>query len=406
MLTAGAFAQFDNTTNLASNDTMSSNTTGTTSTAATDTNQTIDQLAQQISKNGAEGGAVKQVLAQIAMQVDTAGGDSSQVINQLAKQVSEDKSSLTSQAIIQLAKQSSANTGNTDQAITQIAQQISSANDSDVTQKIVQVAIQVAANDVNINQRIDQTAKQAVENNATAQQEVKQLIQQIALWTANQGGDVAQTVDLVDRIVIITGENCVAALHEMKTNTASDVNIITPQIEQKITLVSKQIAIQNVEVNEVNVKQIITQIAIQIANGGGNASQAITQIANQVALEGQGGHVKQFIKQLAIQQAAGNSNVNQTITQIANQTVSGSNNNVVQVIIQIAQQQTATTQNTVPAQNTTTSGKTDLEKSQADNGLDGNNSAKLGESGQGTVMEDKSETNSTDDGSESSNDTG
>jgi hypothetical protein len=224
------------------------------------------------------------------------------------------------------------------------------------------------------------------------------LIQQIALQTANQGGNVAQTVDLVNRIVAITGENCVAALHEMKTNTASDVNIITPQIEQKITQVSKQIVVQNVEVNEINIKQVITQIAIQIAKGGGNASQAITQIANQVALEGQDGHVKQFIKQLAIQQAAGNSNVNQTITHIANQTVSGSNNNVVQVIIQIAQQQTAT------AQNTTTPGKTDLEKPQAGNGLGENNSTK--ESGQGTGMEDKPETNSTDGGSGSSNDTG
>jgi hypothetical protein len=58
--TLGTFAQLDNATNMSgSNDTMSSNATGA---AATDTNQTITQVAQQIARDDAEGTAIEQVL--------------------------------------------------------------------------------------------------------------------------------------------------------------------------------------------------------------------------------------------------------------------------------------------------------------------------------------------------------
>jgi hypothetical protein len=81
------------------------------------------------------------------------------------------------------------------------------------------------------------------------------------------------------------------------------------------------------------VQQIITQIAIQIANFGGNNNQAIAQLAQQIS-SNPSGDISQIITQLAQQVIAGNSDcANQAVNQIAQQVAQGTN--IVQVISQI-----------------------------------------------------------------------
>ena len=87
-----------------------------------------------------------------------------------------------------------------------------------------------------------------------------------------------------------------------------------------------------------SVQQIITQVAIQIANFGGNTNQAIAQLAQQIS-SNPGGAISQLITQLAQQVIAGNSDcANQAINQIAQQTAQGTN--IVQVISQVVIQTT------------------------------------------------------------------
>jgi plastocyanin len=134
--------------------------------------------------------------------------------------------------------------------------------------------------------------------------------------------------------------------HRVNTNVQVEIQ---PQVSQIVTHITKL----NPQVNEVNIKQVIIQLALQVVNNGGNGSQVVNQIANQVATEKGDGNVSQFINQLAVQQASGNTqNVNQTITQIAKQVANGNEDNVVQVITQMANQEMTSTSSVVPSPRT------------------------------------------------------
>ena len=78
------------------------------------------------------------------------------------------------------------------------------------------------------------------------------------------------------------------------------------------------------------------QLAIQVANQGGDANQAITQVAQQVA-ENPQGPVSQSIAQIAKQQTtAGPGPANQAITQIAQQQApTGGAVPITQVLVQL-----------------------------------------------------------------------
>ncbi len=67
------------------------------------------------------------------------------------------------------------------------------------------------------------------------------------------------------------------------------------QTDRQIPQLAQQVAKQT-GASQVAVKQTIQQIALQIADKGGNANQAITQLAKQVA---KGTSVSQAISQIA-----------------------------------------------------------------------------------------------------------
>jgi plastocyanin len=138
----------------------------------------------------------------------------------------------------------------------------------------------------------------------------------------------------------------VTTTHKVNTNVQVEIEPQVTKIVNHITTVSPQI-------NVVNVKQVINQLAIQVVNFGGNGSLVVNQIANQVATENGNGNVSQFVEQLAEQQASGNTqSVNQTITQIAKQVANGNEGNIVQVIKQISIQETTNTTSVAPTPQT------------------------------------------------------
>jgi plastocyanin/ArsR family metal-binding transcriptional regulator len=146
----------------------------------------------------------------------------------------------------------------------------------------------------------------------------------------------------------MTGQLVVLPSTTHKVNTNVQV-----EIEPQVTKIVNHITTVSPQVNVVNIKQVVNQLAIQVVNFGGNGSLVVNQVANQVAAENGNGNVSQFVKQLAEQQASGNTqSVNQTITQIAKQVVNGNEGNVVQVIEQTSIQEATNTTSVVPSQST------------------------------------------------------
>jgi plastocyanin len=131
--------------------------------------------------------------------------------------------------------------------------------------------------------------------------------------------------------------------HKVNTN-------VQVEIEPQVTKIVNHITTASPQINSVNIKQVINQLAIQIVNFGGNGSMAVNQVANQVATENGNGNVSQFVKQLAEQQASGNSQrVNQTITQVAKQVANGNEGSIVQVINQMSIQMSTNPASVIPS---------------------------------------------------------
>jgi hypothetical protein len=155
---------------------------------------------------------------------------------------------------------------------------------------------------------------------------------------------VVENVNDNERLPASAGVICVSDTDIDTANSASTI-ILRPEFKQQVNNIIKQfIKIENKQIINlqqiINIKQQITQTAIQIAIGGGNVTQIINQSASQIVASN-GTNINQILNQTASQTVASNAtnlNVNQTIGQTANQTVASNATNVNQTIGQTANQ--------------------------------------------------------------------
>ena len=200
----------------------------------------------------------------------------------------------------------------TDQAA---AQDVTNANDTeeqtdqaggeDITQAIEQGALEQAGGK-NITQAIEQGALEQAGGEDITQAIAEQAIQKAA------GVDAVQTIDQVATQIANSSAEA------QTTEDSEEAGAST--IEQTI----EQIALQTAQVGG-NANQIINQIAQQVAsNPTGPIAQAIQQLAKQYA-EGNTDEVQQAAKQIGTQIAKGQ-NIQQTLVQISNQVINNINN--------------------------------------------------------------------------------
>ena len=138
---------------------------------------------------------------------------------------------------------------------------------------------------------------------------------------------VVENLNETDKLPASAGVICVSD-RDIDTENSASTTILRPEYKQQINNIIKQfIKVENNQVVNlqqiINIRQEITQIAIQIALGGGNVTQIINQTASQIVASN-GTNISQIIGQAANQTVGANAtNVNQTIGQAANQTVGG-----------------------------------------------------------------------------------
>jgi hypothetical protein len=153
---------------------------------------------------------------------------------------------------------------------------------------------------------------------------------------------VVENLNETDKLPASAGVICVSD-RDIDTENSASTTILRPEYKQQINNIIKQfIKVENNQVVNlqqiINIRQEITQIAIQIALGGGNVTQIINQTASQIVASN-GTNISQIIGQAANQTVGANAtNVNQTIGQAANQTVGANATNVNQTIGQAANQ--------------------------------------------------------------------
>ena len=153
---------------------------------------------------------------------------------------------------------------------------------------------------------------------------------------------VVENLNETDKLPASAGVICVSD-RDIDTENSASTTILRPEYKQQINNIIKQfIKVENNQVVNlqqiINIRQEITQIAIQIALGGGNVTQIINQTASQIVASN-GTNISQIIGQVANQTVGANAtNVNQTIGQGANQTVGANATNVNQTIGQGANQ--------------------------------------------------------------------
>jgi hypothetical protein len=153
---------------------------------------------------------------------------------------------------------------------------------------------------------------------------------------------VVENVNDNERLPASAGVICVSD-RDIDTENSATTIISNPVFKQQVNNIIKQfIKIENKQIINlqqiINIKQQITQTAIQIAIGGGNVTQIINQSASQIVASN-GTNINQILNQTASQTVASNAtNVNQTIGQTANQTVASNATNVNQTIGQTANQ--------------------------------------------------------------------
>ena len=147
---------------------------------------------------------------------------------------------------------------------------------------------------------------------------------------------VVENLNETDKLPASAGVICVSD-RDIDTENSASTTILRPEYKQQINNIIKQfIKVENNQVVNlqqiINIRQEITQIAIQIALGGGNVTQIINQTASQIVASN-GTNISQIIGQAANQTVGANAtNVNQTIGQAANQTVGANATNVNQTI--------------------------------------------------------------------------
>jgi hypothetical protein len=184
-------------------------------------------------------------------------------------------------------------------------EQTDQAGGEDITQAIEQGALEQAGGK-NITQAIEQGALEQAGGEDITQAIEEQAIQKAA------------GVDAVQKIDQVATQIANSSAEAQTTEDSEEAGAST--IEQTI----EQIALQTAQVGG-NANQIINQIAQQVAsNPKGPIAQAIQQLAKQYA-EGNTDEVQQAAKQIGTQIAKGQ-NIQQTLVQISNQVINNINN--------------------------------------------------------------------------------
>jgi hypothetical protein len=194
------------------------------------------------------------------------------------------------------------------------AQDETNANESSTEQQQTDLAAaqdETNANESSTEQQQTDLAAAQDETNANDTEDITQAIQQEAIQKAAGAGAV-QKIDQVATQIANSSTEAQA------TGDSEEAGAST--IEQTI----KQIALQTAQVGG-NANQVITQIAQQVAsNPKGPVAQAIQQLAKQYA-EGNTDEVSQATAQIGTQIAEGK-NIQQTLIQVSNQVINNINN--------------------------------------------------------------------------------
>jgi hypothetical protein len=107
---------------------------------------------------------------------------------------------------------------------------------------------------------------------------------------------LVQNADYCERLPAAGGVICISE-EDAEEDTSFVRTLLRPEIEQEINNIVKQIIIvddrivddrdRDIDIRQiVNVKQVLRNILVQVAQAGGNVNQIINQIARQVAPEG------------------------------------------------------------------------------------------------------------------------
>jgi hypothetical protein len=186
----------------------------------------------------------------------------------------------------------------TDQIINQIATQVARAYGGDtaqISQVLQQIAIQISedSNPGRAIQAVSQIfAQLVIDGRAPVSQALFQLAQQQA-----SGQNVDQAIVQVGRQVA-QGEDVSQAVVQAASQSSQPQGggALPLQVRQEISQIATQVA-QGTNSDQGQVDQVLQQIAIQTAEQGGNVDQSTTQIAQQVA-ENPQGPVSQSIAQI------------------------------------------------------------------------------------------------------------
>ena len=99
---------------------------------------------------------------------------------------------------------------------------------------------------------------------------------------------LVQSADDCERLPTAGGVICISE-EDAEEDTSSVRILLRPEIEQEINNIVKQIIIvddRDIDIRQiVNVKQVLTNILVQVAQAGRNVNHTINQIARQVAAE-------------------------------------------------------------------------------------------------------------------------
>ena len=243
--------------------------------------------------------------AQVEQETDQTGAATT------ADDVTDDEDSADKQ-VVEAATQDETNANDTDQQETdQTGAQISELGtpqqegEDEIIQGIEQGALEKAGGE-NITQAIEQGALEKAGG-----EDITQAIEQGAL-------EKAAGVDAIQQIDQVATQIANSSTEAQSTGDSEEAGAST--IEQTI----QQIALQTAQVGG-NADQTITQLAQLVSNNpNGPVAQAIQQLAKQYA-QGNTDEVRQATTQIGTQIAKGQ-NIQQTLVQVTNQIINNINN--------------------------------------------------------------------------------
>ena len=250
--------------------------------------------------------------AQVEQETDQTGAAATATTTTTDDDVTDDEDSADKQ-VVEAATQDETNANDTDQQETdQTGAQISSElgtpqqeGEDEIIQGIEQGALEKAGGE-NTTQAIEQGALEQAGG-----EDVTQAIEQGAL-------EKAAGVDAIQQIDQVATQIANSSTEAQSTGDSEEAGAST--IEQTI----QQIALQTAQVGG-NADQTITQLAQLVSsNPNGPVAQAIQQLAKQYA-QGNTDEVRQATTQIGTQIAKGQ-NIQQTLVQVTNQIINNINN--------------------------------------------------------------------------------